>query len=102
MGRLTGQGLSSTPGAICVVGGVVPLWVVLRAKGGAVRLYARLTYVSAEGKEPAEHDLAADLGVSVHTIQRWMNELVSIGALRVRRRGRSLSNLYELRTEPPQ
>lgn len=85
---------------------IVPEWVLLsRVSHGAVRLYASLARYadSVTGTAwPSRRTLATRLRVSDDTIDRWVKELVDVGALFVERRTqtdevgstRNLSNLY--------
>jgi hypothetical protein len=87
---------------------IVPEWVlVARISHGAVRLYASLARYadSVTGVAwPSRRTLATRLRVSADTIDRWVKELVSIGAVDVEHRTQdndgsmvNLSNLYTVR-----
>lgn len=84
----------------------VPLWILDRdIKSGSVLLYSWLSAKyggSPKGIYPGQRKLSADLRVSEDSIQRWTQELVEIGALKVKRRGQGKTNLYTLMAEPPE
>lgn len=85
---------------------IVPEWVLLsRVSHGAVRLYASLARYadSVTGTAwPSRRTLATRLRVSDDTIDRWVKELVDVGAVLVERRTetqddgstKNLTNLY--------
>lgn len=83
---------------------IIPEWVIVsNISHGAVRLYALLgKYADYETGEafPSRKLLATRLDVSVATVDRFVKELVDIGALEVFKRcdnGIWLSNLYRVR-----
>lgn len=88
---------------------ILPLWILERASGEAIKLYAILsTYLNPTSKIvwPSRQTLADRLGKSrPESIDRYLNELSEIGALEViaryREDGGRTSNAYRILRVPP-
>jgi hypothetical protein len=83
----------------------VPLWILQSSvQHGAVRLYAFLSarWCDRDGlANPSRSELATALNCSVDTVDRWVKQLVGIGALSVQNQKiqahQFVENLYQLR-----
>lgn len=89
---------------------MVPEWLLLHpdVTDRAVRLYALLYRYADDGTKvayPSRRRVALQLGCSVDTVDRQIRLLVSLGALKVKKRttpqGDPTSSLYTLQHNPP-
>ena len=81
---------------------LVPEWVVTSVSGSAVKMWAKLWIYTGNGTHDAwpSHDtLASDMGCSIRSVKRMLEELEQVGALSIRART-GTSNLYSLHWRP--
>jgi len=64
---------------------LVPLWILREEKlpHGAVRLWALLAATGAHHRDPTRAELAAEMNLSIDTINRWMRLLQTCGCLQL-------------------